>query len=1093
MRLAVAFGFIASVFASYLFAHGYDSLVRHDLGVAADLSPTAIAATNDGGLWMVAVGNNGEHQLVRLDANGNREAGLHLPSTADDSGQNYFKLYPLNDGSVLELDRNPNRSDFYCVLRRISRSGALVFARQLELHTCKLKFATQGVAPFLVYDQDDAEVLADDGALITRYKSEDIAFIDTEFSRDGQSVLFLATDGTPSGHTLVAKNFLGEQLWASPLQSSNFIQSFASEKVAMQVLADGKILFVAITNYGFEQRIFNSAGVLLDSRETVFAGTLKILEFGAWAQDGAANLALSVRFEEDGIRSYGALLFSANAAQVKRVRYQPEDTCPRYCAMLGRSEGFAVVLTGEQRGKLLIVSARTGVATIERDIGSDYSPVISNGQGGTMLLPTAAYTGKLRAFNASGVEITPPAMTFRGYTQPHVVAATIAEDATHYVISHGIEGLAAERRFVRRIRAISPSSASIWQRELEAKELVSAQVVADARRVCVYQKFADFVFGNTSPSSPSLVCFDSQTGAELSNVTMPPRTYSRTRILDDGRLRMITQRSNSTLEIMDISDANVASIATIIAMSNVTSIADIGPAGSILLTVNAQATSAIEWVLINPAGDIVFRRRILAAQNTRGSIAANGNLVLVGNADALYVSNSGQIIWNVVLPSSPGNDFLASTGIDADQLYLLRRNTQLSFGEPDQNFSTRVQAVALRDGHLNWSKDLKSNWRSTVKLSVSPISSEIFVTTTDYLATRLHRLNRSSGTVLEQRTLDCTSAVCYLLAETIDRRGVLHSLFEADDVGRSTLIIGRADTHTIAPEVRIDQAGLSGAWYSPQIAGQGLFVEYFPQNNLLFAPWFTYAFYPSDWDTVANLRWYTLSGIVEPGAKVAQLEIRRNIAGAFNSAPITESTLVGSATLRAQDCNRATLEFQFIPSEAQGIYGVLPLDRLTGGSAPCQLSGGQTLPGRDARPARGGFDGRQSGSWYQPQTAGQGLMMTVQPATASAPGFFFGGWFTYDAGAPNDPTSQHWLTLSGEIPVNAQAGVLPVTIYRTLGGQLASVPTQNNAILGQATLTFSGCASAVLRYQFDDTLIAGTFKVRAGVINLERLGACPAQ
>ena len=65
-------------------------------------------------------------------------------------------------------------------------------------------------------------------------------------------------------------------------------------------------------------------------------------------------------------------------------------------------------------------------------------------------------------------------------------------------------------------------------------------------------------------------------------------------------------------------------------------------------------------------------------------------------------------------------------------------------------------------------------------------------------------------------------------------------------------------------------------------------------------------------------------------------------------------------------------------------------------------------------------------------------MMTVQPATAAAPGFFFGGWFTYDAGASNDPTSQHWLTLSGEIPVNATSGAVPVTIYRTLGGQLAA-------------------------------------------------------
>ena len=1093
MRLAVIFGFIANVFAPNLFAHGFDSLVRHDLGVAADLSPTAFATTSDGGLWMVAVANVG-HQLVRIEADGSRSAGLNLPSTANDPfGDNLLKLYPLADGGVLELNRNSNRTNFRCLLRRISRSGAVVFERQLELHTCTLKFSTPGVAPFLVYDQGDAELVGDDGSRITRFESQDIAFIDTEFSRDGQSVLFLATDSTPSAYRLLAKNLVGQSLWESPLQGANFLQAFASEKVAMQVLADGKILFVAITNNGIEQRIFSNAGMLLETRETAFAGTLKIIEFGAWAQDRQANLALSVRFEEAGVRSFGALIFAANGQQTKQVRYQTDDSCPRYCAMLGLSDGFAIVLTREQRGKLLIVSARTGVENIERDLGSDYSPVISNGQNNTLLLPTAAYTGKLRAFSASGVEITPPAMILRGYTQPHVVAAVIAADATHYVISDGIEGLAAERRFIRRIRAISPNGEIIWQRELVAQELSSTQIVADARRVCVYQGFVAFPFGSMSLSSPSLECFASKTGTELSNSTMPPGSYSRLRILDDGRLRIVTQRSNNTLEFIDISDANVASITAVIPLSNVTSLANIGPAGSILATVKAQASTAIEWVFINPIGAIVFRRSILAAQNTRGSIAANGNLALIGNPDALYVSNSGQVLWNVVLPSLPGNDFIAATDIDADQLYLLRRNTQVSFGEPSQSFPTRVQAVALSDGHLNWTKDLKSKWRATVKLSVSAISSDLFVTTTDYLGTRLNRLNRSSGTVLEQRTLDCASNVCTLLAQTIDRSGVLRSLSDGDDNGRSLLAIGRADTRLIAPEVNIDQAGLSGAWYSPQIAGQGFFVEYFPQSKLLFAPWFTYAYEVSDRDTVANLRWYTLSGVVEPAAKVARLEIRRNDAGVFDSAPVTQSTVVGTATLRAQDCNRATLEFEFISSEAEGKYGLLPLDRLTGGSAPCQLSNGQTLPGRDARPARNGFDGRQSGSWYQPTTAGQGLMMTVQPATASAPGFFFGGWFTYDAGSPNDPTSQHWLTLSGEIPVNAQSGVVPVTIYRTLGGQLAAVPTQNNSILGHGTVTFAGCDTAVLRYQFDDALIAGAFRARAGSINLSRLGACPAQ
>ncbi len=77
--------------------------------------------------------------------------------------------------------------------------------------------------------------------------------------------------------------------------------------------------------------------------------------------------------------------------------------------------------------------------------------------------------------------------------------------------------------------------------------------------------------------------------------------------------------------------------------------------------------------------------------------------------------------------------------------------------------------------------------------------------------------------------------------------------------------------------------------------------------------------------------------------------------------------------------------------------------------------------------------------------------------------------------------------------MNAQPGVVDVAIYRTLGGQLAAVPTQNNTIVGNGTITFSGCDSAVLRYQFDDALIVGAFKARSGQINLSRLGACPAQ
>ena len=54
MRTAAVFGFIASAFAPSAFAHGYDSLTRHDLGVSTDLAPAVSATTSDGGLWFLA-------------------------------------------------------------------------------------------------------------------------------------------------------------------------------------------------------------------------------------------------------------------------------------------------------------------------------------------------------------------------------------------------------------------------------------------------------------------------------------------------------------------------------------------------------------------------------------------------------------------------------------------------------------------------------------------------------------------------------------------------------------------------------------------------------------------------------------------------------------------------------------------------------------------------------------------------------------------------------------------------------------------------------------------------------------------------------
>ncbi len=126
--VSIIFGLFATIFSSFAVANGYDSLIRHDLAVPSDLAPFVTATTAEGGLWLLAHGNGNFHQLMRLDANGNRTAGLFLPSAVDSNNADRFTLYPLADGGVLELDTQ-RRSQFEtaCILRSITREGVLRF------------------------------------------------------------------------------------------------------------------------------------------------------------------------------------------------------------------------------------------------------------------------------------------------------------------------------------------------------------------------------------------------------------------------------------------------------------------------------------------------------------------------------------------------------------------------------------------------------------------------------------------------------------------------------------------------------------------------------------------------------------------------------------------------------------------------------------------------------------------------------------------------------------------------------------------------------------------------------------------------------
>lgn len=118
-----------------------------------------------------------------------------------------------------------------------------------------------------------------------------------------------------------------------------------------------------------------------------------------------------------------------------------------------------------------------------------------------------------------------------------------------------------------------------------------------------------------------------------------------------------------------------------------------------------------------------------------------------------------------------------------------------------------------------------------------------------------------------------------------------------------------------------------------------------------------------------------------------------------------------------------------------------------------------------------------TGSWYNPATSGQGLEIEVLPDYAApGKGVLFAGWFTYDEGMHGE---QRWYTLQGT--VDSASAAIPLEIFQAVGGSFNTWPTVSATNVGSASLTFTDCTHATLRYTFTRG------SDRTGVIPLTRL------
>jgi hypothetical protein len=1099
-RTRALFALLLSSASLSLAAHGYDRLVQQDLAAAKSLYPFSITQGADGTQWLVteeAFGSN--HALQHLNANGELIGSLRLSPSANSERPEALKLFPLADHGVLELDVQRRQIGRFCNLRRIAADGTQRFERKFNLYACSLQLREAKTAPFLIVDPNQLAWVGEDGALASIIRPEALevdSIIQAEFAEPGlqasNAVVTLGTNPTRTGYVLQRISEVGVRQWRSNLPEINFAQS-----VRMRVLRDGRVLLLSSQSAGVQLKIYAGAdGRLLETREISLPSALS--SFGEFSSDDVGNLALSLFLKQPNTESVSALIFSAQGQLLRQVHLPESYSCRTPCPLLGLARGFAREFVTSTNGVLVIADTNPNSAVIQRDLGSDYLRSVSRGKNNTLLVPTRFETSKLRAFALDGTEIPAPRLSGNGDVLSYT--AHIAANGDSYALLNSMQGLGTSRKLLLELVRFDATAAVRWRKTVVEDGATSLQVVSQGDdRVCVLAAIS-------TGANVILKCYNS------SGVEMFSTAYSnnngvaptvKMRVLSDGRLRLAFVASASELAIIDISAAYQAT-RTKLAISDA-SIKDIGLSGSIVLLTARTATAASEWVSLTANGTISFRRPIapeLAASGMSATILVNDEIILVmplaqafnAPPEALYLSANGALRWRSTLAANFEQTVVTKIAADANTVYFALENSAFTVGEaPLSNFPIRIQALAQGSGTARWQRDIGANWGQDVEL-LAPYAGNLAVAVSHPLGIQWQKLSVSDGTVSEERMLGCGAAQCFSLAVGLDRNGQLRTVNEAADAGLSRIALGT--WMPTASGIALDQPGLAGAWYTPQISGQGFFFDYFPASKLLFAPWFSYAAFDSSGsvdiglNSVANLRWYTLSGVVEPGATTARLEIRRNIAGQFASPPVTTSSVVGTAILRAENCNKATLQFEFNQGQDAAKFGVLPLDRLTGGASPCQLPGGVVAPGRDARAPRAGFDSRQSGAWYVPKTSGQGLMLTVQPPSPSSSGTFFGGWFTYDAGNADDLTSQHWLTLAGETRTDAPSGVVSVEIYRTVGARLAAGKTQNSIRVGRGNVRFLSCDRAVFSYQFEDNFVLGGFRTLAGEMPLERIAAC---
>ena len=121
--------------------------------------------------------------------------------------------------------------------------------------------------------------------------------------------------------------------------------------------------------------------------------------------------------------------------------------------------------------------------------------------------------------------------------------------------------------------------------------------------------------------------------------------------------------------------------------------------------------------------------------------------------------------------------------------------------------------------------------------------------------------------------------------------------------------------------------GLNDAWFEPATAGQGVFINVFPDRRQLFLAWFTFDAELSDASArlgAPGQRWFTAFGPYQ--ANLAELDLQMTAGGIFDAgAPVPGTEPVGRVRLEVRDCTRIVMSYEH---DDPPLSGTLPLQRI---------------------------------------------------------------------------------------------------------------------------------------------------------------------